>query len=64
VKREKAEPLLEDVLICLNTGWTYEQLLMQPSKFIEKLKIYLTTTSDLQIRERKRFEEELRRLQK
>lgn len=43
VKREKPEPLLEDVILCVNMGWTCQELMEQPAEFVERLKIYLNT---------------------
>ena len=43
VKRQKPEPLLEDVILCVNMGWTYQELMRQPAEFVERLKIYLNT---------------------
>jgi hypothetical protein len=41
VKRGKPEPLLDDVALCVNMGWTHGELLGQPSRFIERLRVYL-----------------------
>jgi len=43
VKREKPEPLVEDVILCVTMGWTYQELMKQPAEFVERLKIYLNT---------------------
>jgi len=45
VKREKPEPLLEDVVLCLTMGWTYGELMEQPAEFVDRLKVYLNAVS-------------------
>ena len=64
MKREKPEPLLDDVAICVQMGWTHEDLMRQPVRFVEKLRIYLDTVADKQERERRRLEEEINRLRR
>jgi phosphoglycerate-specific signal transduction histidine kinase len=64
VKREKAEPLLDDVALCAQMGWTHEELTRQPVRFVEKLQIYLGTIADKQIREQEHLEEEVERLRR
>jgi len=64
VKREKAEPLLDDVSLCVQMGWTHEELMRQPVRFVEKLRIYLDEVGDRQERERRRLEEEIERLRR
>jgi hypothetical protein len=61
VKRGKTCNLIDDVALCVQMGWTLEELEAQPSRFIEKLQLYLSTLADLQERESRRFEEELHR---
>jgi len=41
VKREKPEPLLDDVILCATMGWTWQELMRQPAEFVERLKVYL-----------------------
>ena len=53
---------MEDVALCVQMGWTLEELESQPAHFIEKLKAYLGALTDLQEKEANRLEEELRRL--
>jgi len=64
VKREKPEPLLDDVSLCVQMGWTHEELMRQPVRFVEKLRIYLDEIGDRQERERRRLEEEIERLRR
>jgi len=64
VKRGKAEPLVNDVILCVEMGWTKQQLEAQPAQFIEKLQIYLNTIAGNQERERRRIEDQLNRLGK
>lgn len=60
VKREKPEPLLDDVALCAQTGWTLHELRAQPARFIEKLSIYLNAVADRSRAEERRLEDELR----
>ena len=62
MKRGKPCSILEDVVICVQMGWTLDMLESQPVRFIEKLQAYLGTLADLQEREGRRIEEELHRL--
>jgi hypothetical protein len=64
VKRERAEPLLDDVSLCAQMGWTHEELLIQPVRFVEKLRVYLDAVADKQDREHRRLEEEIERLRR
>ena len=64
MKRKKAEPLLDDVALCAQMGWTWGQLQGQPVRFVEKLQIYLGALADKQIREQERLEEEIERLRR
>jgi hypothetical protein len=64
VKREKPEPLLDDVSLCVQMGWTHEELVAQPARFVEKLRVYLDAVGDRQERERRRLEEEIDRLRR
>ena len=57
-----AEPLLDDVSLCVQMGWTWEELQGQPVRFVERLRVYLDALGDRQERERRRLEEELDRL--
>ena len=57
-----AEPLLDDVTLCVQMGWTCEELERQPVRFVERLRVYLDALGDRQERERRRLEEELDRL--
>jgi len=59
VKREKPEPLLEDVLLCANMGWTYQDLMRQPAEFLERLKIYLNTEARKRELEMERMRSEI-----
>lgn len=43
VKREKPEPLIDDVALCAVLGWTWEELMKQPERFVQKMRIYLNT---------------------
>ena len=64
MKRGKPEPLLDDVSLCVQMGWTYEELMAQPVRFVERLRVYLDALGDLQERERRRLEEEIDRLRR
>jgi len=64
VKREKPEPLLDDVALCVQMGWTHGELLEQPSRFVEKLRVYLDALGDKQGREQRRLEDELERMRR
>lgn len=64
VKREKPEPLLDDVALCVQMGWTWGQLQRQPVRFVERLQIYLGAVADKQSREQERLEEEVERLRR
>ena len=61
VKREKPEPLLEDVALCAHLGWTWTELSARPVWFVERMKLYLATLAEKQQREAQRSEEELKR---
>lgn len=62
MKREKPEPLLDDVSLCVQIGWTHEELLRQPTRFVEKLRVYLDAVADKQERERRRLKDDIDRL--
>jgi len=64
VKRGVPEPLLDDVSLCVQMGWTHGELMSQPVRFVERLRIYLDALGDQQERERRRLEEELDRLRR
>jgi len=64
VKRGVPEPLIDDIILCSEMSWTYQQLMSQPAKFIEILKIYLNISEDIRQREKRRIEEQLERLGK
>lgn len=64
MKREKAEPLLDDVSLCVQMGWTHDELMRQPSRFVEKLQIYLDVVGDRQAREQRRLEDEIRKMER
>ena len=64
MKREKPEPLIDDVAICVQMGWTHGELTGQPARFVEKLQIYLDTLAEKQDRERRRLEEEIERMRR
>ena len=64
MKREKPEPLLDDIAICVQMGWTHGELLEQPSRFVGKLRVYLDALGDRQVREQRRLEDELDRLRR
>jgi len=59
VKREKPEPLLEDVILCVSMGWTYEELMRQPAEFVERLKIYLNAEARKRELEMERLRQEV-----
>ena len=62
MKRGKPCEQIEDLAICVQMGWTYLELRRQPARFVERLRVYLSTLADLQTRESRRLEEELNRL--
>jgi hypothetical protein len=64
VKREKPELLLDDVSLCVQMGWTHGELVRQPARFVEKLRIYLDAVAYKEERERRRLEEEIGRLRR
>ena len=64
MKRGVPEPLLDDVNLCVQMGWTYEELMGQPVRFVERLRIYLDGLGSQQERERRRLEEEIDRLRR
>ena len=64
MKRGVPEPLLDDVSLCVQMGWTHGELMAQPSRFVDRLRIYLDALGDLQERERRRLEEEIDRLRR
>jgi len=64
VKRGKPEPLLDDVSLCVQMGWTHGELMGQPARFVERLRVYLDALGDRQERERRRLEEEIDRLRR
>jgi len=59
-----AEPLLDDVSLCAQMGWTHEELMRQPVRFVERLRIYLRALADREEREQRRLEEELDRMRR
>jgi len=59
-----AEPLLDDVGLCVQMGWTHGELTGQPVRFVEKLRAYLDAVGDRQEQERRRLEEDLDRLRR
>lgn len=61
VKREKPEPLLEDIVLCLQTGWTWNDLQAQPAQFVERMRIYLWAVAEKQRQESQQAENDLRR---
>ena len=62
MKREKPLDLLNDVILCLATGWTQQELEAQDAKFVEKLTLYLNTESRKREREMERMREEMERV--
>lgn len=62
MKRDKPSPLLDDVSICYVMGWTLDQLQQQPSRFIDRLSVYLETLGNERKREDIRLEDEIRKL--
>jgi len=59
VKREKPEPLVEDIVLCVTMGWTYQELMRQPAEFVERLKIYLNTEARKRELEMERMRNEI-----
>ena len=64
MKRGKAEPLLDDISLCVQMGWTHEELMKQPTRFVERLRVYLDAVGDKQAREQRRLEEDIDRLRR
>jgi len=52
VRLERGDPLLSDVVLCLNTGWTPEELDKMPERFVEIATIYLNALHRKQKSER------------
>lgn len=61
VKRGAPDPLVDDVSLCVQLGWTHEELMAQPARFIDRVKVYLNTVANIQRKETEHLEEELRR---
>jgi len=59
VKREKPLDLLNDIVLCLVTGWTQQELEAQDAKFVERLILYLNVESQKRQREVERMRDEL-----
>ena len=64
MKRGKAEPLLDDISLCVQMGWTHEELMKQPTRFVERLRVYMDAVGDKQVREQRRLEEDIDRLRR
>ncbi|MGD2200486.1 MAG: hypothetical protein PVJ38_02500 [Candidatus Bathyarchaeota archaeon] len=64
MKRGKAEPLVDDVALCVQMGWTHDELDVQPARFVDRLRIYLGALGDKQAREQQRLEDELDRMRR
>ncbi|MCW4048335.1 MAG: hypothetical protein NWE89_01230 [Candidatus Bathyarchaeota archaeon] len=64
MKRGKPSPQLDDVAICVTMGWTSGELNAQPSRFVERLRVYLEALADERKREDRRLEDEIQRLTK
>ena len=64
MKRGKPEPLLDDVSLCVQMGWTHGELVAQPVRFVERLRVYLDALGDRQERERRRLDVEIDRLRR
>ncbi len=45
VLRGKPDPILNDVVLCVSMGWTFDELQAQPARFIEMLSVYLEATA-------------------
>jgi hypothetical protein len=58
------EPVLDDVSLCVQMGWTHGELMSQPVRFVERLRIYLDALGSKQEREGRRLEEEIDRLRR
>lgn len=63
MKREKPLDLLNDVILCLATGWTQQELEAQDAKFVEKLILYLNIESEKRQREIDRMKDEVERVE-
>jgi len=48
VRLERGDPLLSDVVLCLKTGWTPEELDRMPERFVEMCSIYLNEVAKKQ----------------
>jgi hypothetical protein len=51
-----------DLAICAAMGWTADQLAAQPTRFIERLGLYLDALARERVREQRRAEEKIRRM--
>ena len=64
VMREKPEPLLDDLLLCIQLGWTPQELYQQDAKTVEIIKLYLSALAEKQRREGERAKVEMERLKR
>ena len=55
---------MDDVSLCVQMGWTHEELMKQPTRFVERLRLYLDAVGDKQAREQRRLEEDIDRLRR
>lgn len=55
---------MDDVSLCVQMGWTHEALMKQPTRFVERLSVYLNAVGDKQVREQRRLEEDIDRLRR
>lgn len=55
---------MDDVSLCVQMGWTHEALMKQPTRFVERLRVYLNAVGDKQAREQRRLEEDIDRLRR
>ena len=64
MKREKAEPLLDDVSLCVQMSWTWDELMRQPVRFVERLRVYMDALADRELRERQRLDDEIEKIRR
>lgn len=55
---------MDDISLCVQMGWTHEALMKQPTRFVERLRVYLNAVGDKQVREQRRLEEDIDRLRR
>ncbi len=60
MKRGASEPLINEIAFCAATGWTPTELRSQDTRDVELMEIYLDTIGDIQLRQKRDAEREMR----